>query len=130
MTANRTQAVTRRELDGWLAETGAETVLVHGFCHERSEQLVFYMGGLVAIRCRTCNRHVVNIAIDQATHDAITAYLMTSPPADEAVRLKPSCHPKNGLYLTYAGGEIVASCGKCKAKIQTLVVRPDATEPS
>ena len=117
--------VTRRELDGWLAETGGSTVIVHGFCHDRSEQLVFYMGGLVAIRCRTCNKHVVNVAIDQATHDAITAYLMMSPPADEAVRLKPSCHPKNGLYLTYGGGQITCVCGKCKAPIQTLTVRSD-----
>lgn len=117
--------VTRRELDGWLAESGGNTVLVHGFCHDRSEQLVFYMGGLVAIRCRTCNKHVVNVAIDQATHDAITAYLMTTPPADEAVRLKPSCHPKRGLFLTYGAGKITAVCGACKAAIQTLTVRSD-----
>lgn len=124
------RGVTRRELDGWLAESGARSVVVHGFCHERAEQLVFYMGGLVAVRCRTCNKHVVNIAVDRATHDAITAFLMTSPPADEAVRLKPSCHPKNGLYLTYQNGQIACVCGRCKAAIQTLVVRGDATEPA
>lgn len=115
--------VTRRELDRWLAETGASSVIVHGFCHERAEQLVFYMGGLIAVRCRVCNAHVVNVAIDQATHDAITAFLMTSPPADEAVRLKPGCHPKHGLYLTYVNGAITAVCGKCKKPIQTLTVR-------
>lgn len=117
--------VTRRELDGWLAETNAMSVAVHGFCHPRAEQLVFYMGGLVAIRCRTCNKHVVNVAIDQATHDAITAFLMMSPPADEAVRLKPSCHPKRGLYLAYSDGKIEVVCGACKAPIQTLTVRSE-----
>lgn len=123
----RVQGVTRKELDGWLAETDATSVVVHGFCHERSEQLVFYMGGLVAVRCRVCNKHVVNIAVDQATHDAITAYLMTSPPAEEAVRLKPSCHPKRGLFLTYGDGKITAVCGACKASIQTLTVREDVS---
>lgn len=118
--------VTRRELDGWLDETDAESVVIHGFCHPKSEQLVFYMGGLIAVRCRLCNKHVVNVAIDQTTHDAITAYLMMSPPAVEAVRLKPSCHPKHGLYLAYSDGEIVAVCGKCKSEIQTLGVRADA----
>lgn len=126
----RVHGVTRKELDGWLAESGAKSVVVHGFCHERSEQLVFYMGGMVAVRCRTCNAHVVNIVVDQATHDAITAYLMTSPPADEAVRLKPSCHPKRGLFLTYSDGKITAACGACKVAIQTLTVRTDVTEPS
>ena len=124
--SDRVHGVTRKELDGWIAETGAGSVVIHGFCHDRSEQLVFYMGGLVAIRCRTCNKHVVNVAVDQATHDAITAFLMTSPPADEAVRLKPRCHPKNGLYLTYSDGKIACVCGKCKAQIQTLTVRSDA----
>jgi hypothetical protein len=120
------RGVTRRELDGWLGESGGETVIVHGFCHPKSEVLVFYMGGMIAVRCKVCNLHVVNIAVDQTTHDAITAYLMTSPPADEAVRLKPSCHIKAGLYLTYGDGKLAAVCGKCKKPIQTLTVRPEA----
>jgi hypothetical protein len=123
-----TQAVTCRELDAWLAETGAESVVVHGFCHASAEQLVFYWGGTIAVRCRTCNAHVVNIAVTTKTHEEITAMLMVGVPGDEAVRLKPSCHMKSGLYLTYSDGKIGAACGKCKALITTLDIRKSAEE--
>lgn len=126
----KTQAVTCRELDAWLAETGAESVVVHGFCHTNAEQLVFYMGGLIAVRCRMCNKHVVNIAVTTKTHDEITAMLMVGAPGDEPVRLKPSCHMKSGLYLTYSDGKISAACGKCKALITTLEIRKSAEDPA
>jgi len=125
----KTQAVTRSELDTWLAGTGAESVVVHGFCHAKAEQLVFYMGGLIAVRCRACNKHVVNVAVTAKTHDEITAMLMVGAPEDEPVRLKPSCHQKSGLYLTYSNGKIGAACGKCKTLITTLEVRKSPEEP-
>lgn len=109
----------REDFDGWCADEGAQSFAVRPFCHERSEQLVFHLGGVVALRCRTCNKHVCNVVVDAPTQEHIEA---ASTPA-EPVRLKASCHPKAGLHLTYSDGGLVARCGRCRAVIERLAVR-------
>jgi|GEM_PF-4231343 len=113
------KAFAREDFDGWLDEGGAASFVVQSVCHEGSEQLVFHLGGMLSIRCRTCNRHVCNVVVNTPTQDEIEA---ASTPA-EPVRLKPSCHPKAGLRLTYSDGGIQARCGRCRAAIQRLTVK-------
>jgi len=120
------RAFAREDFDGWLDEGGAASFAVSPHCHEQSETLVFHLGGLVAIRCRTCNLHVCNVAVAAPTQDEIE----TASTPTEPVRLKASCHPKAGLRLTYSDGGIQARCGRCRASIQRLTVRSSAaSEP-
>lgn len=119
------RAVTRRELDQWIDGQAA----MHGTCHPRSEQIAFYMGGIVAIRCRTCNKHVVNVALDPAVHESLLEYLEADLTEEGAVRVRPSCHPRSGLHLAYSGGAISAICGMCKESVQIMPVRESPEDP-
>lgn len=114
----------REDLDGFASDAEAESFALSPYCHERSEQLVFHQGGVLAVRCRTCNRHVCNVAVDAPTQAQIEG---ASTPAEPA-RLKPSCHPKAGLHLTYGDGAIHVRCGRCRASIDRMTVRSHLDE--
>jgi len=112
---------------------GKQPAAIAGKCHTRSEQLVFYMlnpsdfsgklwGGVVAVRCKTCNKHVANVAMDQDTQDEIASESEDGTLRD-AIRLKGTCHPKHGMFLVYSEGAILAACGGCKKMITRLGVR-------
>jgi porphobilinogen deaminase len=113
--------LTRAQLDA-----APQPIVISGRCHQHSEQLVFYMGGAIAIRCRTCNKHVANVAMDVATQAVIDTQKIER--GDEAVRLKGSCHPKAGMFIVYNEGTITAACGKCKHEVTKLGVKPATGE--
>lgn len=112
-------SLSREDFDGWMAEAGADSFALGPHCHERSETLVFHLGGLVAVRCRTCNLHVCNVAVAATTQE----HIESASTAAEPVRLKPGCHPRSGLRLTYSDGNIVARCGRCRSDVEKLAVR-------
>lgn len=114
------EPITRAELDSWLADSDAEAVVIHGFCHDTSEQLAWHLGNEVSVRCRTCNKHVINIVLedDKVSEDRLMRVLNGTA----AARLVPSCHPKHGLWITYSMGDLKVSCGGCRQQLATMRV--------
>ncbi len=117
MTDMQVIVLTREQLD--VVES---PVVVSGRCHPRSAQLVFYLAGVIAIRCKTCNKHVANVAIAPDTQVEIDSQRLE--PGEDAVRLKGECHPKAGMFLAYDSGKIIAACGQCKHEVTKLGVKP------
>ncbi len=108
-----------------------------GRCHPKSAVIAkYYYGGVIEIRCKTCNKHCCNVFVAPevavAKDQAMIEGCPCGKPPEEHIMILRGCadHRGAGAHVTYYDGNLTIVCGdkRCTAVIDTLHVKHKAAE--
>ena len=122
------QPLTRASLDKLSCQApgctheGHEGLVLHGACHVRSPSTArYWASGVIELRCCKCDKLIVIVALHDEVRIVANAQLRCDDPnckeplEDHSMVFRSQCHPKVGIFATYANGHLEFRCGKCDA---------------
>jgi ribosomal protein S27E len=123
---NKPAPLTRKTLDKLTCQSPGctheshEGLVLHSACHTKAPTTMrYWANGAVEIRCKQCDRWIVEIMLHPEEQAAASEALACDdphceePPENHSLVLRAPCHRDDGVFVTYQDGHLVVTCGEC-----------------